>query len=267
MPTGLLAIILYLTATFLLARRLLRPAVESPGRNTTISLGVAAVAAHGVTLSALLLKPGGIDLGFFNALSLIFWLISLVLLLSTYRKPLEALCIPFMLLAAVSILLALTVTSQRLLLINVAWQLQAHIIFSIFAYSILTIAMVQAVLLAVQDRRLRNHRPGGLIRVLPPLQDMESLLFQLIAIGFVLLTISLLTGTLFIDDMFARHLAHKTVLSIIAWFIFLVLLWGRFRLGWRGKTAIRWTLLGFLTLMLAYMGSKLVLELVLQRVN
>jgi len=189
------------------------------------------------------------------------------LLISAYRRPLGALCVPFLLLAAVSILLAMTIVSQHVLLINVAWQLQVHIIVSIFAYSILTIAIVQAALLAIQDRRLRNHRPGGLIRVLPPLQDMESFLFQLIAIGFILLTISLLTGTLFIDDMFARHLAHKTVLSIIAWTIFLVLLWGRYRLGWRGKTAMRWTLWGFLTLMLAYLGSKLVLELILQRVN
>lgn len=265
--TGLLAIILYLTATVLLVRQLLRPATERPGRNTIITLGLAAVAVHGMSLYAVLLKPHGIDLGFFNALSLIFWLISFVLLISAYRRPLEALCVPFLLLAAASILLTMTVTSQHILLINVAWQLQVHIIVSIFAYSILTIAIVQAALLAVQDRRLRNHRPGGLIRVLPPLQDMESFLFQLIAIGFILLTISLLTGTLFIDDMFARHLAHKTVLSIIAWSIFLVLLWGRYRLGWRGKTAMRWTFWGFLTLMLAYLGSKLVLELILQRVN
>jgi len=267
MLTGILAIILYLTATFLLVRQLLRPASERPGRNTIITLGLAAVALHGAGLYTVLFRADGIDLGFFNALSLIFWLISLVLLISAYRRPLGALCVPFLLLAAVSIALAMSIASQHVLLINVAWQLQVHIIVSIFAYSILTIAIVQAALLAIQDRRLRNHRPGGLIRVLPPLQDMESFLFQLIAIGFILLTISLLTGTLFIDDMFARHLAHKTVLSIIAWTIFLVLLWGRYRLGWRGKTAMRWTLWGFLTLMLAYLGSKLVLELILQRVN
>jgi len=267
MLTGLLAITLYLTATFLLVRQLLHPAYEHPERNTIITLGLAAVAVHGLSLYTVLFKPNGIDLGFFNAVSLIFWLISLVLLISAYRRPLGALCVPFLTLAAVSILLAMSVTSQRVLLIDVAWQLQVHIIVSIFAYSILTIAIVQAVLLTIQDRRLRNHRPRGLIRVLPPLQDMESFLFQLIAIGFVLLTISLLTGTLFIDDMFARHLAHKTVLSIIAWSIFLVLLWGRYRLGWRGKTAMHWTLWGFVTLMLAYLGSKLVLELILQRVS
>ncbi len=267
MLTGILAIIIYLVTTFLLARRLLQPTKEHPGRNAIITLGLVAVGLHGADLYTILPTHEGINLGFFNALSLIFWLISLVLLLSAYRRPVETLCVPFLPLAAISILLAITFASQRTLLVSTAWQLQAHIIFSIFAYSILTIAIVQATLLAIQDRRLRTHRPGGLIRVLPPLQDMESFLFQLIAIGFVLLSISLLTGTLFIEDMFARHLAHKTVLSIIAWVIFLVLLWGRYRLGWRGKTAIRWTLGGFLTLMLAYLGSKLVLELVLQRVS
>jgi ABC-type uncharacterized transport system permease subunit len=143
--------------------------------------------------------------------------------------------------------------------------LQIHILISLIAYSMLTIAAVQAVVLAVQDRQLHNHRPGGMMRALPPLQWMEHLLFQLIAVGFVLLTLALGTGFVFLQDIFAQHLVHKTVLSIAAWLVFAVLLWGRARFGWRGRTAIRWTLGGFFALMLAYFGSKLVLELVLHR--
>ena len=95
---------------------------------------------------------------------------------------------------------------------------------------------------------------------------MERLLFRMIAVGFILLSVSLLSGLVFLEDIFAQHLIHKTVLSIAAWGVFALLLWGRWRLGWRGRIAIRWTLAGFAVLMLAYFGSKFVLELVLQRV-
>ena len=110
---------------------------------------------------------------------------------------------------------------------------------------------------------LRNKRPGGFIRALPPLQTMETLLFQMIGLGLALLTASLLTGTLYIEDMFAQHLVHKTILSMVAWVVFATLLWGRWRFGWRGRTAIRWTLSGFVVLLLAYIGSKLVIEIIL----
>ena len=94
---------------------------------------------------------------------------------------------------------------------------------------------------------------------------MESLLFQMIATGFTLLTLALVTGVLFLEDIFAQHLVHKTVLSIIAWGVFAILLWGRWRFGWRGRVAIRWTIGGFIFLMLAYFGSKFVLELIINR--
>jgi len=94
---------------------------------------------------------------------------------------------------------------------------------------------------------------------------MESLLFQMLGTGLFFLTISLVSGFIFIEDLFAQHLVHKTVLSIIAWIIFSGLLIGRLRYGWRGKTAVRWTLTGFILLLLAYFGSKLVLELILKK--
>jgi ABC-type uncharacterized transport system permease subunit len=97
------------------------------------------------------------------------------------------------------------------------------------------------------------------------METMESLLFQMIAVGFVFLTLSLLTGLPQVDNMFAQHQAHKTILSIIAWCFFAVLLWGRWRFGWRGRTAVRWVLSGFVVLLLAYFGVKLVKELLLGR--
>ena len=95
---------------------------------------------------------------------------------------------------------------------------------------------------------------------------MEKLLFELIWIGFILLTLSVASGFIFLDDMFAQHLVHKTILSIIAWCIFAILLYGRHAQGWRGTTAIKLTIAGFVVLMLAYFGSKFVLEIILQRV-
>jgi ABC-type uncharacterized transport system permease subunit len=137
---------------------------------------------------------------------------------------------------------------------------------SIISFSLLNIAALQAGLLAVQDKQLRSHNPKRIILALPPLQAMETLLFQMIGAGLCFLTVSLISGFIFIDDLFAQHLVHKTVLSIIAWFIFTGLLLGRCRYGWRSDTAIKWTLIGFVLLLLAYFGSKLVLELILKRV-
>ena len=125
--------------------------------------------------------------------------------------------------------------------------------------------MLQALLLAVQERHLHNRQPGGFVRALPPLQTMESLLFEMITAGMILLTIALATGFLFLENMFAQQLGHKTILSIMAWCVFATLLYGRYKFGWRGRKALKWTLAGFIVLLLAYFGQKAVIELILQR--
>jgi ABC-type uncharacterized transport system permease subunit len=124
---------------------------------------------------------------------------------------------------------------------------------------------MQAALLAAQESQLRRRQFRGPLSILPPLQLMESMLFELIWVGVIALTLSIATGFIFMDDIFAQHLVHKTVLSIIAWILFTVLLWGRHRLGWRSQTAVRLTVSGFTMLALAFLGSKLVLELILER--
>ena len=105
-----------------------------------------------------------------------------------------------------------------------------------------------------------------IIDILPPLQIMEQLLINIIVIGFFLLSLSLATGIVFIYDIFEQHLTHKTVLSILAWIIYAILLWGRWSFGWRGKRIINWVLGGFLTLLLAYVGSKFALEFIFHRI-
>ena len=145
------------------------------------------------------------------------------------------------------------------------WQIQLHVVIALLAYSVLSIAAVLALLLAVQERALRARRPGMLVRALPPLTQTEALLFRLIGAGFALLTLTLLSGFLFIANIRAQHLVHTTVLSVVAWLIFGALLWGRWRHGWRGRSAVNLTLIGMAVLGLAFFGSKFVLEVILQR--
>jgi ABC-type uncharacterized transport system permease subunit len=102
---------------------------------------------------------------------------------------------------------------------------------------------------------------------LPPLLTLETLLFRLIGAAFVFLTLTLITGIAFSETLFGRALRadHKTVFAVLSWLIFAWLLAGRWRYGWRGRTALRWTLSGFVMLLLAYVGSRFVLEVLLQR--
>ena len=236
-----------------------------PARAIALSLGWLAVVMHAVILTQSVVGREGLDLTFFNALSLLAWVVSVLLLASSLGKPVENLGILLLPLTGVFVALAWRAPSVNLLHPTASMALGIHVLLSMLAYGVLTLASVQAVLLAIQDRHLRKHHPGGFIKALPPLQSMETLLFQLIALGFGLLTLGLASGFFYLEDLFAQHLVHKTVLSIIAWLVFAVLLWGRHRYGWRGRTALRWTLTGFVFLMLAYLGTKAVLELILQR--
>ncbi|MGB5306102.1 MAG: cytochrome c biogenesis protein CcsA [Gammaproteobacteria bacterium] len=264
---GLLVIALYLLACALLMARLLQPSAAGTQQfNYAPIVGAASVLIHIGILYPVILTPAGLNLGFFQAASLIMLLIALLIVLATAFEPVDNLGIAVFPLAAMSIALLLAYPEQHIVTSAAAsWQLDTHILLSLLAYSTLGLAALQAVLLAIQDNHLRNRHPGGFIRSLPPLQTMEVLLFQMIGIGFALLTLSLVTGVLFLEDIFAQHLVHKTVLSIAAWLVFAVLLWGRWRFGWRGRVAIRWTIGGFIFLMLAYFGSKFVLELILER--
>lgn len=269
--TAVVAIVAYLVVGIAIAARVFAhlPAEHALARlNKTWLLLIAAV---GITLHASVLynnifatAAGGLNFSFFNAASLMTWLAA-ALLLAAASKPIESLGIVILPSAAVALALELLFPASHILLTADAAQLRYHIVISILAYSTLSIAALQSVVLWIQNKSLRAKHPGGFIRSFPPMETMESLLFQMIAIGFFFLTLSLLTGLPQIDNMFAQHQAHKTILSIIAWCFFAVLLWGRWRFGWRGRTAVRWVLSGFVVLLLAYFGVKLVKELLLGR--
>lgn len=258
---GIFSILGYLAATGFLIRETITEDTQKP----SIYLGWFGASAHGIYTLTIIEQQSGLNFGFFDTASLVSMLVALLILFATFDKPVEKLGIAVFPMAAILLGLDMAFPHKTQTSPSYDWPMSIHILTSIAAFSLLNVAALQAVLLAIQDRQLRSHNPRRIIRSLPPLQAMESLLFQMIGAGLFFLTISLVSGILFIDDLFAQHLVHKTVLSIVAWVIFSGLLLGRIRYGWRGQIAIRWTLAGFILLLLAYFGSKLVLEIILQK--
>lgn len=227
-------------------------------------LVLGALLLHGAALAGQLFPNGGLTIGLNGALSLFAWQSSLLLWCFSFGQPLRPLGLAVYPVAGLFVLLAALVPTP----VREAagdWKVHSHILLSLFSAGLLTLAAVQAVLLAVQERWLHRHESPRLMRALPPLQTMERLLFRLVAVGFFLLSAALLSGLWFVQDWMAQHLAHKTVLSVTAWLMFGVLLWGRWRHGWRGRQAIRWALTSYGMLILAYFGSKLVLEIFLHK--
>ncbi len=257
-----LSICTYLASTLLIARDAHRNKIP----RTPLYPAWTAVVAHILYVTTTFQQNNGFNFSFINTASLISLIVALLLMMATITKPVEKLGIVIFPIAAIMLALELNLPEKPHLLHTHNWQMSVHILTSIIAFSLLNIAALQAILLAIQDQQLKSHPPKRFIQSLPPLQTMEALLFQMIGAGLFFLSISLISGFIFIEDLFAQHLAHKTVLSIIAWIIFSSLLIGRLRYGWRGKTAVRWTLTGFILLLLAYFGSKLVLELILKKI-
>ena len=196
--------------------------------------------------------------------SLISWVMVLLLLFSSWRKPIDNLLIgvlPF-----TALLLIVAGASQTYVpLPHLGYGLAWHILLSILAFSVFVIAAVQAVLMWLQNQALKQRKTQGIIQALPSLQSMDTLLFEMIWLGMILLTAAIAIGWPYVSDMKAQFLIHKVVFACIAWLVFAALLFGRYRFGWRGVIATRWTLIGTAFLVLSYFGTKFVLEMVLGR--
>ena len=215
---------------------------------------------HFGALALGLAQEGSLRIGITEAASLFAWQSALLLWLFSFREPVAINGVAVYPLAAIFGLWCALMPSPVSQLRVSDWQVSLHVLMSLLSAGLLTLAAVQSVALALQDRLLHRHRLMPVGGRMPPIQTMERMLFQLIAVGFGLLSLTLLTGLWFVHDWLAQHLAHKTILSVTAWLIFGTLLWGRWRHGWRGRTAIRWALAGYATLILAYFGSRLILE-------
>lgn len=229
-------------------------------RQLVMGFGALAVLAHAISAYTVIHTTEGFKFGVIEISTLIAASISLLVLISSLRKPLENLFLGLFPLAILSILASLFIHSSYPST-HLSPGLASHVIISILAYSVISIAALQAVFLAYQNHQLKHGHAGGFLRRFPPLQDMEVFLFELLWIGQVLLSLGIIAGLFFVDDIWERHgVIHKTFFSMLSWVVFAILLWGRHQLGWRGTTAIRGTLIGFVLLILGFYGSKFVLE-------
>jgi len=232
---------------------------------------------HSYLLYAELFAAPELRFGFSQALSVMLWLTVLIYWAESLIydvKGMQALVLP---LAAVCALLPAFFAGPETPAYTQSFQFRVHLLVAMLAYSLFTIAALHAALMTVLERRLHGgkHAGGpageslaGPWASLPPLMTLEVLLFRILTLGFVLLTLTLGTGFVFSEELFGKAVRfnHKTVFGIMSWFIFAALLVGRYGWGWRGRTALRWTLAGFLTLLLAYVGSMFVLEVILGKV-
>lgn len=239
-----------------------------PARGTHVAgicMGLLALAFHGIKLWRDLGALQEFALSAGGTASLVAWTVAAIALVSAARKPRFA-GASALLLAIAGITAALVDDTVRDFTAGrTGWELTAHVVLSTLAYALLTVGAVLAIALTLLDRRLHRRQPLGFLAALPPLESLESGLFQAIAAGFALLSLALFSGFIFVEDFLAQHLIHKAVLSCLAWLVFAVLLAGRGYFGWRGRTALKWTLGGYILLALAYFGSKLVLEGILGR--
>lgn len=261
---GIFACLCYGFAAFLLVRSL---KTNTPlNRPFLLGVAVLGLAAHAFNLNAALFRPDGIEFGLINVVSLFGFVLAACGTLITLFRDIQTLLAPAYPAACIGVLLNLFMHDRVGPHIELSGGMVAHILLSVVAYSVIALALSQALLLSIQNYQLKHRHIHDILHLLPPLQTMENTLFDLISIGLLLLTAAIGSGLLFVEDFFAQHLLHKTVFALGAWLVLWMMIVGRHLWGWRGMVAVRWTLAGFLLLTLAYFGSKFVLEVVLQRV-
>lgn len=263
-------LIFYLIVTFIycaVAFDFWRTTDNLPSQRLHSAMIALALLLHGALLYQDVFTQG-FDFGLLKALSTIFWLTVLIYWLANLKHQLHSLQALVLPLAAVFALLPGLSHGEHIVSASNEKLFVLHITIALLAYSLFTFAALHAVLMTIAERNLHNKPTLIKLPGFPPLMVMENLLFKVITIGFVLLTFTLISGMLFSEEIFGKPLQfnHKVIFSIASWLIYGWLLFGRWQYGWRGKKAIRLTLWGFALLLLAYVGSKFVLEVILHRV-
>lgn len=256
---AIILFLLYCASAWAMLRTVKNPRLEP----IAWVLILVAVIGHSDAIMMMMRTNGRFSIGLFEAMSMLGWTLAVLACLISIDKQNRVLGSILMLSAAVGAAVGASLTSAGPSFAEAStsgWELTAHILLSMGAAALLFAAAVTALLLVFLDKRLRAGRIADLPSALPPLDALEKIMFRLIAAGFGLLTLALVTGFVFVTNLFTQNLVQKTVLSLIAWLLFGVLLIGRLRFGWRGRSAVRWTLSGFGILAVAYFGVKFVLE-------
>ncbi|MFP6796488.1 MAG: cytochrome c biogenesis protein CcsA [Pseudomonadales bacterium] len=266
--SGIVAISFYLLGSYSQVRNLRNRTVAR--QSDLVRLALFALFFHGLFVYSVLWTESGIDLSFFNVAALISFAISGAVLLASIREPVHNLYVFVFLISVLAVSGCLVVnaiaTGPSATPRPVSPPLFVHIVASVIAYSILTLAACQSILVLTLERRIRNRVAIDVFHVLPPLETLEAMLFRFLWAGLGILTISIATGFVFLSDKFSEHLSqHHTVLSVASWIVYASLLTGHVKFGWRGVTTTRWSLMAFGLLALAYFGTKFVIEFLLQR--
>ncbi len=227
-----------------------------------------ALTIHAAGLYDALFTEAGMRFSFSFALSLMMWLAVLIYWLESFMARMEGMQPMVLPLAAGCTLLPVIFPNVHLVAHASATGFKLHFLAAMLAYSLLTLSALHAIFMGFTERSLHNRSLKRSLASLPPLLTMESLLFKMLLIGFVLLTLTVGSGVFFSEALFGKPLSvdHKTLFAFASWGIFATLLIGRHAWGWRGKRALRWTLAGFALLILAYVGSRFVAEVVLGRI-
>lgn len=218
-----------------------------------------AITSHGWILYTLIETPQGQNLAWLVMLSFTLWLMNVFTFIMSLRAPIANLCVLTYPLTALSLGFAIYFGGNEVIDTKAQLGVLAHILISFFAISLLSLASLQALLLGLQNFLLKHHRPSPILRFLPPLQTMEGLLFLIIWSGMLFLSASLASGFFFQTELITSYLLPKSILALCAWFLLTFLLVGRYFFGWRGPTAVRWTLSGTILALLSYFGTKALL--------
>lgn len=258
-----IAVALYAISGFFYWQSLDQSGTHQALRTRAAWFGAAAVTLQAVLLVGDLDQHGQLILGLGTILSLDAWAVAAIFLAASLTKPISNLGAFIMPTAALAAIGQIFLPIQTPTPVHDPW-LILHVVISILAYSLLAIAAVQSLMLGIQERRLRHKQPARLMQALPPMETMESLMFEMIRVGFVLLTLTLISGIFFSDQAFGNPLAFAdhSIVAFMAWLAFGILLIGRWRFGWRGRNAIRWTVGGFALLVLSYLSAEFILKLV-----
>jgi ABC-type uncharacterized transport system permease subunit len=263
---------LVLSATALRSSRLALAAPSAVPARPEVRLDIilvpVALVLHGALLYNRVLSPEGLDLGVANAISMLVWLTVLIYWLASLAfEGLSGMLGMMSPVAFVAVALMAVVPTHHYVNYGGDSLFVLHFGVAMLAYSLFIVATVHALVMLAEEKWLHRGVMPPFLRTLPPLLVMEALLFRILLAAFVLLTLTVVSGVFFSEQLFGKpfEFNHKTVFAIVSWFIFGGLLAGHYLRGWRGRTAVYWTLAGFTALLLAYVGSKAVLEIILKR--
>ena len=263
-----IVVVLYSLASLLAIRSLVKPtaALGSAQHRVLLLALISSLLFHGILLNLKIFTASGLNLSFGPAMSLVMWVITMLYLLTSLLRAATNMGAIILPLNIVTVIIAILLPSRTIIESNTPL-MQIHIAIAVLAYGLLALAGVQALFVNSQEKALHAHQAKRINLHLPPLETMEALLFNMLWGGFILLTLTLISGIFFSEEIFGKKLVinHHILLSAGAWVVFGTFLFGHWRWGWRGRNAVHWTIGGLSLLVLGYFGTKFVLEFLLSK--